>query len=163
MPRPFAPPGTAPHYVPDRPVAVNHVRLSFEPDLAARTLQGQSRLSLTARQDGLDEVELNAVAMTIEQVSVDGKPVSEIDYDGERLRIALGRTFARDERFTLAVDYRCTPRRVSTSSGPTRPTLTARWNAGVKVRMTIRAPTGPASTCRSKRPPARCSVPRRRV
>ena len=118
MPRPFAPPGTATHYVPDRPVAVNHVRLSFEPDLAARTLQGQSRLSLTARRDGLDKVELNAVDMTIEQVSVDGKPVSGIDYDGERLCITLGRTFARDERFTLVVDYHCTPRRGLYFVGP---------------------------------------------
>ncbi len=118
MPRPFAPPGTATHYVPDRPVAVSHVCLSFEPDLAARTLQGQSRLSLTARRDGLDKVELNAVDMTIERASVDGKPVSGVDYDGERLRIALGRTFERGERFTLAVDYRCKPRRGLYFVGP---------------------------------------------
>jgi len=118
MPRPFAPPGTATHYVPDRPVAVSHVRLTFEPDLAARTLQGQSLLSLTSRQDGLDKVELNAVDMNIEQVTVDGKPVSGIDYDGERLRIPLGRIFARDERFSLAVDYRCTPRRGLYFVGP---------------------------------------------
>ncbi|HJX53687.1 MAG TPA: hypothetical protein VJ801_13050, partial [Polyangia bacterium] len=118
MPRPFAPPGTATHYVPDRPVAVSHVRLSFEPDLAARTLQGQSCLSLTARQDGVDRVELNAVDMTIDRVSVDGKPVSGVDYDGECLRIALGRTFGRGERFTLAVDYRCKPRRGLYFVGP---------------------------------------------
>lgn len=118
MPRPFAPPGTATHYVPDRPVAVSHVRLSFEPDLAARTLQGQSCLSLTARQDGVDRVELNAVDMTIVRVSVDGKPVSGVDYDGECLRIALGRTFGRGERFTLAVDYRCKPRRGLYFVGP---------------------------------------------
>ncbi|MGB8294478.1 MAG: M1 family aminopeptidase [Polyangia bacterium] len=118
MPRPFAAPGTAPHYVPDRPVAVSHVRLTLEPDLAARTLQGRSCLSLTARRDDLDKVELNAVDMTIEQVTVDGKPVSGIDYDGERLRIDVGRTFARDERFTLAVDYRCTPRRGLYFVGP---------------------------------------------
>ena len=118
MPRPFAPPGTATHYVPDRPVAVSHVCLSFEPDLAARTLQGQSRLSLTARRDGLEKVELHAVDMTIEKVTVDGQPVSGIDYDGERLRIALGRSFARGERFTLAVDYRCKPRRGLYFVGP---------------------------------------------
>jgi aminopeptidase N len=118
MPRPFAPPGTATHYVPDRPVAVSHVRLNFEPDLAARTLLGQSCLTLTARQDGVDKVELNAVDMTIERVSVDGKSVSGVDYDGECLRIALGRTFARGERFTVAVDYRCKPRRGLYFVGP---------------------------------------------
>ena len=118
MPRPFAAPGTAPHYVPDRPVAVSHVRLTLEPDLAARTLRGQSCLSLTARRDDLDKVELNAVDMTIEQVTVEGKPVAGLDYDGERLRIDLGRTFARYERFTLTVDYRCTPRRGLYFVGP---------------------------------------------
>ena len=118
MPRPFAPPGTATHYVPDRPVAVSHVRLNFEPDLAARSLRGQSHLSLTARRDGLDKVELNAVEMTIEGVSLDGQPVSGVDYDGECLRIALGRTFARGEQFSLAVDYRCKPRRGLYFVGP---------------------------------------------
>jgi len=118
MPRPFAPPGTATHYVPDRPVAVSHVCLSFEPDLAARTLQGQSRLSLSARRDGVDKVELHAVDMTIEKVSVDGQPVAGLDYDGECLRIALGRTFARGEHFTLTVDYRCKPRRGLYFVGP---------------------------------------------
>jgi aminopeptidase N len=118
MSRPFAPPGTATHYVPDRPVAVSHVRLSFEPDLTARTLQGQSCLSLTARQDGVDEVELNAVDMTIERVSVDGKLLSGVDYDGKCLRIALGRTFKRGEHFSLTVDYRCKPRRGLYFVGP---------------------------------------------
>jgi len=118
MPRPFAPPGTATHYVPDRPVAVSHVCLSLEPDLAAHTLQGQSRLDLTARRDGLDKVELNAVDMTIERVSVDGKLVSGVDYDGECLRIPLGRTFERGERFSLAVDYHCKPRRGLYFVGP---------------------------------------------
>jgi aminopeptidase N len=118
MPRPFAPPGTATHYVPDRPVAVSHVRLNFEPDLAARTLEGRSCLTLTARRDGLDKVELNAVDMTIVRVSVDGQPVSGVDYDGERLRIAFGRKFERGERFALAVDYRCKPRRGLYFVGP---------------------------------------------
>ena len=118
MPRPFAPPGTATHYVPDRPVAVTHVRLSLEPDLVTRTLQGQSCLSLTARRDGVDKVELNAVDMTIDRVTVDGKPVSGVDYDRECLRIMLGRAFGRGERFTLAVDYRCKPRRGLYFVGP---------------------------------------------
>jgi len=57
------------------------------------------------------------------RVSVDGQPVSGVDYDGERLRIALGRKFERGERFTLAVDYCCKPRRVFTLSGLTRSIL----------------------------------------
>ncbi|HEX7598664.1 MAG TPA: M1 family metallopeptidase, partial [Polyangia bacterium] len=118
MPRPFVPPGTAPHYVPDRPIAVRHVCLVLEPDLAGRALKGESRLDLVARRDGVAQVDLHAVDMTIERVTVDGTPVSGVDYDGECLRIALGRSFARDERFTLAVHYSCKPRRGLYFVGP---------------------------------------------
>jgi len=57
-------------------------------------------------------------------------------------------------RRTLTLVSTTTARRagVSTSSGPTRFIQTTRWNAGVKVRMTTHASTGPASTCRWKRP-----------
>jgi len=63
MPKPFALPGTATHYVPDRPVTVAHVRLSLEPNLAERSLAGESRLSMVARRDEVTHVELNAVDM----------------------------------------------------------------------------------------------------
>jgi len=46
-----APPAPPPHYVPDRPVAVNHVRLSFEPDLACAHAARSVAPVLTARQD----------------------------------------------------------------------------------------------------------------
>ena len=118
MRRPFAPPGSASHYVPDRPVTVGHVRLSLEPDLAGGTLKGESRLLLTARRDAVDQVELHAVDMSIERVTVEGRPAAAIDYDGEVLRVSLGRRFARDERFTLAVDYACRPRRGLYFVGP---------------------------------------------
>jgi len=118
MRRPFAPPGTATHYVPDRPVTVNHVRLSLEPDLTGHSLKGESRLFMTARRDAVDQVELHAVDMTIERVMVEGKPAAGVDYDGEYLRVSLGRRFARDERFTLAVNYACKPRRGLYFVGP---------------------------------------------
>jgi len=114
-------PGTATHYVPDRPVAVSHVCLSLEPDLAAHTLQGQSRLDLTARRDGLDQGRAKRGGHDHRTGERRRKAGSGVDYDGECLRIPLGRTFERGERFSLAVDYRCKPRRVSTSSGLTRP------------------------------------------
>jgi aminopeptidase N len=118
MPRPFALPGTVTHYVPDRPITVAHVRLSLEPNLAERSLTGESRLSLVARRDEVTHVELNAVDMRIDRVTVDGRPAASLDYDGERLRVALGRTFKRDDTFTLSVQYHCKPRRGLYFVGP---------------------------------------------
>jgi aminopeptidase N len=118
MPKPFVPPGTQTHYAPDRPVAMAHVRLEVELDLVARTVSGQSELTLTARRDEVKAIELHAVDMVIEAVTVDGRGAAATDYDGERLRVDLGRSFERGQRFTLAVTYRCSPRRGLYFIGP---------------------------------------------
>jgi aminopeptidase N len=118
MPRPFVPPGTATHYAPDRPVEVVHLRLDVEPDLVGRKLAGRSSLTMSVRRDRVDAVVLHAVDMTIGAVTVDGQAVAAIDYDGERLRVPLPRAFERGERFTIAVEYRCSPRRGLYFVGP---------------------------------------------
>jgi aminopeptidase N len=117
MPKPFVPPGTETHYPPDRPVAVAHVRLELELDLAGRKLAGRSELTMTARRDQVTAVNLHAVDMQIEGVTLDGEAVAS-DYDGERLRVELGRPVGRGERFILAVSYRCSPRRGLYFVGP---------------------------------------------
>jgi aminopeptidase N len=117
MPKPFVPPGTETHYAPDRPVAVAHVRLEVELDLVGKKVAGRSELTLSARRDQATAVDLHAVDMQIEAVTVDGQPVGS-DYDGERLRVELGRSMGRGERFTLGVSYRCTPRRGLYFVGP---------------------------------------------
>ena len=66
---------------------------------------------MTARRDRLTAVTLHAVDMQIDDVTVDGNPVESTDYDGEQLRIELGRSLARGQQFTLAVSYACAPRR----------------------------------------------------
>ncbi len=111
MPKPFVPPGTPNHYAPDRPVSVEHIRLEVDLDLEGKRLTGTSTLTLVARRDDLGAVELHAVEMTIEAVSVDGRAVKTFDYDGERLRVTLPKPPARGDHFTLAVKYACSPRR----------------------------------------------------
>lgn len=109
MPRPFATPATPTHFAPDCPVGITHTRLEFEPDLKARTLRGQVTLSLHSRRDALEAVELDAVDMTFTAVTVDELPAPATHYDGRRLRIELGRSYARDEKLTVSIAYRCAP------------------------------------------------------
>src|SRR5882757_6413144 len=118
MSRPFVPPGTETHYTPDRPVAVTHVRLEVTLDMEARTVRGRSELTLSARREQVTAVELHAVDMQIEEVTVDGAPAAGISYDGQRLRVELGRSCARGERVVVGVGYRAAPRRGLYFIGP---------------------------------------------
>jgi aminopeptidase N len=111
MARPFAAPGTPTQYLPDRPVVVQHVRLELDLDLAGRRLSGRSILTLGVRRDAVAAVELHAVDMQIDEVTVNDKATSDFHYDGERLRIDLGKRYARGDQLVLAVAYRASPRR----------------------------------------------------
>jgi aminopeptidase N len=118
MPRPFVPPGTESHYLPDRPVAVTHARIEVTLDMEARALRGRSELSVTARRDRVTALELHAVDMDIEEVTVDGAAAAATSYDGERLRIELGRAYARGETLVCSVRYHARPRRGLYFIGP---------------------------------------------
>jgi aminopeptidase N len=97
---------------------VAHVRLEVALDLGARRLSGRSELTMTARRDRLGAVTLHAVDMQIDAVTVDGRPAAAVDYDGEQLRVELGRAVGRGEQFTLVVSYACAPRRGLYFIGP---------------------------------------------
>jgi aminopeptidase N len=94
------------------------VRLEVALDLAGKRLSGRSELTMTARRDRLTVVTLHAVDMQIDAVTVDGQPAAGTDYDGEQLRVELGRDVGRGEQFTLAVSYACSPRRGLYFIGP---------------------------------------------
>src|SRR3954471_5625625 len=118
MPRPFVPPGTESHYLPDRPVAVTHARIEVTLDMGARAVRGRSELSVTARRDRVTALELHAVDMDSEEVTVDGAAAAATSYDGERLRIELGRAYARGESLVCSVRYHARPRRGLYFIGP---------------------------------------------
>jgi len=118
MPRPFAPPGTKTHFQGDRPVRVKHVRLELDIDLTGARLAGLARLSLTARRSDLAAFELDAVEMSIDEVTVDGRADAGFEYDGEKLRIRLPKPVAVGTELEVAVRYRCSPRRGLYFMGP---------------------------------------------
>ena len=52
-PRPFAPPGTRTNFVGDRPFRLEHARLEWEIDLAARRLLGTTVKIAVGKRGGL--------------------------------------------------------------------------------------------------------------
>jgi aminopeptidase N len=95
-----------------------HVRLELDLDLAARRLAGVATLTLAARRAALSAFELDAVEMSIDDVSVDGAPPAAVDYDGEKLRVRLDRPVDAGAELRVVVRYRCAPRRGLYFIGP---------------------------------------------
>ena len=116
-PRPFAPPGTRTNFVGDRPIRLDHVRLEWEIDLAAKRLSGTTTLTVAARREGLTSVSFDAVELDVERVTV-GKHAAAFINDGQSLQVTLAEPPAENETFEVAVRYACRPRRGLYFVGP---------------------------------------------
>lgn len=103
--RGFELPGARPHYSPDRPGQVNHIRLDLSLDLEACTCEGTCTLHLTPVRSGIEQICLDAVNQTIEAVTIEGVAQS-FDYDGERLEIELSQPTERGQVLELVIAYR---------------------------------------------------------
>lgn len=96
--------GAKPHYVPDRPGQVDHIALDLVLDLSGQHCQGLCTIQLTPIRDGIQSIELDAIAMTLYSVKV-GRQKQPFDYDGERLTIHLRTPTKTGKSLTLAIDY----------------------------------------------------------
>jgi aminopeptidase N len=106
MSRDFAFPGTRPRYAPDRVVDIQHIALELDVDPAKRTVSGTATLRAALIAPGTKTVELDAVELTIDKVTVNGKQVA-FRHDGRKLRIDVPAA----QELTIAVDYKGAPRR----------------------------------------------------
>ena len=84
--RAFELPGAKPHYRPDRPGQVNHIALDLALDFDKQSFNGTCTITLTPVRDAIKTLELNAVDLIIQSVSID-KADTPFSYDGEVLRI----------------------------------------------------------------------------
>ena len=116
-PRPFAPPGTRTNFVGDRPVRLEHVRLEWEIDLAAKRLSGTATLTVAARREGLTSVSFDAVELDVDRVTV-GKHAAAFVNDGQSLQVTLAEPPAENATFEVAIRYACRPRRGLYFVGP---------------------------------------------
>lgn len=103
-PTAFTRPGAHPHYVPDRPGQVAHIRLDLDLDLEQQILSGTCGITLIPIQSGVQILTLDAVHLQIYSVQVDqeGHPFS---HDGKRLQIMLSTPLQRGMQIQIEIHY----------------------------------------------------------
>jgi aminopeptidase N len=116
MSREFAFPGTRAKFAPDRVVDIQHIALVLEVDPAKRTVAGTATLRASALA-ATPTVELDAVELTIDKVTANGKAV-HFRHDGKKLRVELAAPLAIGGELVLAIDYKGAPRRGLYFVGP---------------------------------------------
>ena len=84
----FELPGAKPHYNPDRPGQVDHIFLDLALDIPNHSFKGTCTTTITPVREGIKQLTLDAVDLTIESVLVDGVS-QKFDYDGEQIEIHL--------------------------------------------------------------------------
>ncbi|HEY5935190.1 MAG TPA: hypothetical protein VIU61_11160, partial [Kofleriaceae bacterium] len=110
MNREFAFPGTRAKFAPDRVVDLQHIALVLEVDPAQRSLAGNITLRGSVIAPGTRAIELDAVELQIDVVTIGGAPAA-FRHDGKRLRIELPATLVAGSELTIAIAYRGAPRR----------------------------------------------------
>jgi aminopeptidase N len=118
MQRTFALPGTRPRYAPDRIVDVDHYRLELRVLPERRRIEGTCALTVTAIQDAVRHLELDAVELDVAEVRLDDDRVLAFRHDGRRLRIDFPRPLGPRERRVITIAYSATPRRGLWFVGP---------------------------------------------
>ena len=105
--RPFAFGTSTRHFERDRPFTVEHIALTLALDFPKKSIRGSAALTLRRVDPDATTVELDAVAFTLEGVTVDEKP-AKYTYDGRLLTVDVPRGL---EHGTLVVKYSATPRK----------------------------------------------------
>jgi len=105
--RPFAFASSPRHFERDRPFAIEHIALELALDFPKKSLRGSASLTLRRIDPDATAVELDAVAFTIEGITVDGKH-AKYTYDGRLLVVDVPKGL---EHGKLVVRYAATPRK----------------------------------------------------
>lgn len=89
-----------------------HTRLAVKFDYAKSYMNGKAWITLKPHFYPTDSLTLDAKAMDIHAVAMaegsSNRPL-KYTYDGMQLRIQLGKTFSRNDRYTVYIDYTARP------------------------------------------------------
>jgi aminopeptidase N len=107
----FSLPNDVPTYAPDRPADVKHVDIDVALDFDLKSVTGTVTTTFQALFEDVREVVLDAAELQIERVTPAGG-TKRLDYwtDGEKLHIALDRTYHHGEEFGVRIQYSAYPR-----------------------------------------------------
>jgi aminopeptidase N len=107
----FELPGAKPHYTPDRPGQVEHIRLDLVLDLARQACGGTCTIHLNPIRDGIELLTLDAMELNIQAVTI-GSETQKFDYDGAKLQVYLNEETQRGNLIDLKIQYEAqNPRR----------------------------------------------------
>jgi len=110
MTREFAFPGTRARWAPDRVVDIQHLALALDVDPAARRVAGTVTLRCRVIATEARAVELDAVELTIDRVTVGGEPATH-RHDGKKLQVELPSPATAGSELVIAIEYQGAPRR----------------------------------------------------
>lgn len=101
-------------YKPSRKITskINHLRLEVKPSFKDRKIYGSAQITFQPQFYPVNQVVLDARGMNIKQVSLldNGEYIPlQYTYDNLKLNISLGRVFARNQQYTLLIDYVANP------------------------------------------------------
>ncbi len=106
----FELPGDRPHYPPDRPADIKHVKLDITLDFAADSIYGTAYTTFVALYEEVKTITFDAVELHIEKVErVDG-PALTYSATNDKLIVTLDRALQYGEEFTIAITYHAQPR-----------------------------------------------------
>src|SRR5688572_2703900 len=105
--KPFAFASSPRHFERDRPFVLQHLALDLALDFDKRAVRGTATFDLERVDPDATHLVLDAVAFSIEKVTLDGKPATYA-YDGRRIEITIPPTTTAVK---LAIAYSATPRK----------------------------------------------------
>jgi aminopeptidase N len=116
--RPFGGPRTERHWPRSRIWDLQHVRVELELDWEQRAIRGVATLGLSALDDGIERIELDAEELDVAAVELArGEPLAFWTRPG-KLEVRLDRPRLRGETLDVVVRYRARPRKGLYFIGP---------------------------------------------
>ena len=107
--RRFELPGSKPNYIPTRQFTIKHMKLELKPDFDEKSITCRQTLVISAIQDKLDHILLDAAELNIRSVDMDEESLRFKTVDN-KLRIELPQPLVEDETVALTIGYDAKPR-----------------------------------------------------
>lgn len=88
-----------------------HTKLKVSFNFEKSQMDGEAWITLTPHFYNVSELELDAKAMLIHEITSNGKDLT-YEYDDQKLNINLGNTYAKGEEYTVYIKYTARPEEV---------------------------------------------------
>lgn len=98
------------HFGRDRTYDVQHIKLELAFDPPKKMVYGTATLSISPINDGLQQMDLDAVDLKIKSVRLNDDKTLHYSSGAEKLRIDLDRPYNENEIFDIAIDYQAQPK-----------------------------------------------------